>query len=123
VRGPCGDTGPHASAGFTSVHGFGGFGGRKRFAPPVVSPYGIPLKTKTPFRVKPRTFPRSWRRRRGRGWRLGFAGLAVWGPRMRCRVSRTPQSRGAGDAALFRNVAAVDEDVLDGHGDSRSMRA
>src|SRR6185369_9020597 len=57
ARGPCGETGPHASAGRTSVHGLTGCGGRNRFAPAVVSAYGIPLKTKTPSRVKPRTLP------------------------------------------------------------------
>src|SRR5512141_3055668 len=48
ARGDGGATGPQASAGRTPAHGVGFRGGMNRFSPAVVSPYGIPLKMKTP---------------------------------------------------------------------------
>src|ERR1700733_13115408 len=57
ARGPCGDTYPNCRELLTPVHDFGLAGGRKRFAPAVVSPYGIPLNVEIPLCTYPATFP------------------------------------------------------------------
>src|SRR5690242_18471352 len=49
---------PNSSASRTAVHFSGSFGGRNRFVPAVLAPYGIPLKVLMPWLSTPRTFPK-----------------------------------------------------------------
>ena len=53
----CGAEWPNARAGRTPLHGLTGCGGKKRFAPPVGAPYGMPLKTKPCAPRVPSTLP------------------------------------------------------------------
>src|SRR5215471_690720 len=54
LRPVCGAVGPYSSASRTPVHLAGLTGGMNRFAPDVLAPYGIPLKTL----MSPATLPR-----------------------------------------------------------------
>ena len=53
----CGALGPYARASRTPVHFAGAAGGMNRFAPPVLAPYGTPLKTLMPRTSSPRMRP------------------------------------------------------------------